>query len=135
MICLDTNAVITLLNRQSSRIHDGVRRARLAGDTVAISTLVFFELWFGVAKSERREHNARRLRDFCGRQILVLPFDAEDAEEGGEIRSELGRTGLVIGLYDLLIAAQARRRGAVMVTGNVREFSRVPGLIVEDWAN
>jgi tRNA(fMet)-specific endonuclease VapC len=134
MICLDTNCVIALLNRQSSPVHDKVRRARLSNEVVAISTLVLFELWYGVAKSARRERNAQRIRDFCDRHIAILPFDEQDAEVAGNIRAELNRAGTPIGLYDLLIAAQARRRGATLVTANGREFGRVPGLLVEDWA-
>ena len=58
----------------------------------------------------------------------------EDAEEAGNIRAALERAGKPIGPYDVLIAAQARRRGATLVTANEREFARVPGLKTEDWA-
>ena len=134
MICLDTNAAITLLNQKDSPIHESIRRAAAAGEVIAVSSTVLFELWFGAAKSARYEYNARRIADFCNRNITILPFDAEDAEVAGKIRVELARAGTPIGPYDLLIAAQARRRGAVLVTANGREFARVPGLKVEDWA-
>ena len=65
---------------------------------------------------------------------MVLPFDAEDAAHAGDIRAHLERKGTPIGPYDYLIAAQARRRGATLVTANRREFERVPGLMVADWA-
>ena len=63
-----------------------------------------------------------------------MPFETEDATHAGEIRAYLERSGTPIGYYDYLIAAQARRRGATLVTANNREFNRVPGLIVADWA-
>jgi tRNA(fMet)-specific endonuclease VapC len=66
--------------------------------------------------------------------VSIIAFDAEDAAEAGELRAALARTGTPIGPYDTLIAAQARRRSAALVTLNRREFERVPGLIVTDWA-
>jgi tRNA(fMet)-specific endonuclease VapC len=64
----------------------------------------------------------------------TLPFEAEDVAHAGDIRAHPESKGTPIGPYDYLIAAQARRRSAALVTLNVREFSRVPGLIVTDWA-
>jgi tRNA(fMet)-specific endonuclease VapC len=61
-------------------------------------------------------------------------LQAAIASEAGEIRAELERLGTPIGTYDVLIAAQARRRGAVLVTANTLEFARVPGLNRENWA-
>jgi tRNA(fMet)-specific endonuclease VapC len=89
---------------------------------------------FGIAKSDRREHSERLLERFLGLGIDVLPFDAEDAAHAGDIRALLESKGTPIGPYDCLIAAQARRRGATLVTLNTREFSRVSGLMVADWA-
>jgi tRNA(fMet)-specific endonuclease VapC len=66
--------------------------------------------------------------------IEVLPFEPADAEEAGDIRAALERAGTPIGPYDVLVAAQARRRDALLVTANEREFARVPGLKLEDWA-
>jgi tRNA(fMet)-specific endonuclease VapC len=96
--------------------------------------VALFELRFGIAKSNRREHSERLLERFLGLGIDVLPFDAEDAAHAGDIRAHLESKGTPIGPYDCLIAAQARRRGATLVTANGREFERVPGLMVADWA-
>lgn len=65
--------------------------------------------------------------------MRVLNFDQDDAREAGEIRATLRAAGTPIGPYDVLIAAQARRRDAVLITTNTREFVRVPGLRIEDW--
>lgn len=73
------------------------------------------------------------LSTFLGAGVDVIDFDAADAREAGDIRAHLKRAGTPIGPYDVLIAGQARRRGARLATLNAREFARVPGLIVEDW--
>ena len=64
---------------------------------------------------------------------MVVDFDREDAHAAGEIRADLAKKGTPIGPYDVLIAGQASRRGAVLVTNNLREFKRVDNLQVEDW--
>lgn len=76
----------------------------------------------------------RRLEDFLAAPIDIVAFDAEDAAMAGDVRTALERPGTPIGHYDILIAPQARRRGAVLVTANRREFERVPVLMVTDWS-
>jgi tRNA(fMet)-specific endonuclease VapC len=73
------------------------------------------------------------LEAFLSAPVETPAFDREDAEHAADIRSFLKRQGTPIGPYDILIAGQARRRGAILVTANVREFRRVPRLAVEDW--
>ena len=75
----------------------------------------------------------RLLAEFLAPGIAVLPLDAEDAAHAGDIRAHLESKGTPIGPYDCLIAAQARRRSATLVTSNRREFERVPGLLLTDW--
>ena len=104
------------------------------GTSVALPVVALFELRYGFAKSDRREHSERLLEQFLGLGIEVLPFETEDAVHAGDIRAQLESVGTPIGPYDCLIAAQARRRGVALVTLNTREFARVPGLIVTDWA-
>ena len=88
---------------------------------------------YGHARSDRQAEAERLLDEFLAPGIAVLPFDAEDAAHAGDIRAHLESKGTPIGHYDYLIAAQARRRGATLVTANGREFERVPGLLVTDW--
>jgi tRNA(fMet)-specific endonuclease VapC len=133
MYCLDANVVITVLKGRPLRVIERFRR-ELTRNVLLLPAITLFELQYGVAKSERRAENEDRLAIFLGAPIAVLPFDADDAREAGEIRAALSKAGTPIGPYDLLIAAQARRRGAVLVTANVREFARVPRLKTEDWA-
>jgi tRNA(fMet)-specific endonuclease VapC len=134
MICLDTNAVIAVLDRSSSRVDARLRRALLNRDALAISVVVLVELWHGALKSVRTEANIRRIEDFLAAPIEVLSFENDDAREAGNIRAALERAGTPIGPYDILVAAQARRRAATLVTANAREFACVPGLKTVDWA-
>ena len=101
---------------------------------VCVSTVVLHELWYGVAKSARRERNTERLQMFMAGPLEVLAFDEADARAAGEVRAELERSGTPIAAYDALIAGQAVRRGLTLVTANAREFDRVDGLMCEDWA-
>jgi tRNA(fMet)-specific endonuclease VapC len=133
MRCLDTNVVIGVLNGVSPRLLHRFEM-EFPRDTVVLPAIVLFELEYGVAKSSRRRENAERLAAFLRAPITILPFDADDAREAGDIRAVLAKAGRPIGPYDVLIAAQARRRGATLITANEREFARVPGLKTEDWA-
>lgn len=133
MICLDTNVVVSVLKGRPAHLIERFRR-ELSQGTLALPAVVLFELHYGIAKSERRQENAERLALFLEAPVTLVAFDSRDAEEAGEIRAALGRAGTPIGPYDVLIAAQARRRNAILVTANSREFDRVPGLRMEDWA-
>jgi tRNA(fMet)-specific endonuclease VapC len=134
MICLDTNAVIEVLNNRTSPVRTRIDAAIRRGRPLAMSSIVLFELRYGAAKSARPERNAQRILDFLSGPIEVLAFVDADAEEAGDIRAALERAGTLIGPYDILVAAQARQRDALLVTANEREFARVPRLKFEDWA-
>ncbi|MEO8995901.1 MAG: type II toxin-antitoxin system VapC family toxin [Nitrosospira sp.] len=125
---LDTNAVIAVLNAPNGPVSRRLRKHRPQG--VAVSSLVMHELYYGAFHSQRVERN---LAIVDGLQFEVLEFDQEDARHAGEIRAQLAHQGTPIGAYDVLIAGQARARGAVLVTRNVREFARVSELSVENW--
>ena len=103
------------------------------GGSILVSSVVLFELWYGVARSGRREENTERLRVFLLGVKSILPFEEEDASIAGDLRASLEMGGTPIGPYDLLIAAQALRSGITLVTANISEFARVPGLEWEDW--
>jgi tRNA(fMet)-specific endonuclease VapC len=134
MICLDTNIVIAAINRRIPKVRERLLNNLARGTIVGIPAIVLFEMWYGIKKSARPLQNAANLSAFLALDITPWPFEEEDAEEAGDIRAALERTGKPIGPYDLLIAAQARRRGATLVTANAREFARVPGLKTQDWA-
>jgi tRNA(fMet)-specific endonuclease VapC len=99
---------------------------------VRLSSVVKAELLYGARRSSRVSENLRLLERFFD-TIASFPFDDRCAEEYGLLREELDRAGTPIGPNDLLIAATARAHHAVLVTHNVREFSRVADLRLEDW--
>jgi len=134
MFCLDTNIIIHAINRRRPEFVVRISEELQAGRTLMVPAIVRFELEYGLAKSQRPEANRAILATLLARGFEQPAFDLDDAAEAGDIRAALEAKGWPIGPYDLLIAAQARRRGAALVTLNRREFERVPGLIVTDWA-
>ena len=126
---LDTNAVIAVLRDPGGIVAQRLRR-QSPGD-VAVSAVVLHELYWGAYRSARVEHNLAQVDALA---FPVPDLDLDDAREAGRLRAELAAVGLPIGGYDLLIAGQARARGLIVVTANTREFARVVGLSVEDWA-
>ena len=132
--CLDTNVCIAIINGSSVPVRARLKAVLAEGAVVCVSSVVLHELWYGVAKSARQESNTERVRGFLSGPFEILPWDDEDARAAGEVRAVLEKEGQVIGAYDALIAAQAVRRGITLVTANTREFTRVDGLMWEDWA-
>ncbi len=127
---LDTNAVISLVARRSDAL---LRRVEASEPgSLAISSVVAHELYFGAYRSEKVAFNLETLRLLFA-DLAILDFDREDARVAGEIRAELKRRGTPIGPYDTLIAGQAKARNLMLVTNNTGEFSRVAGLRIEDW--
>jgi tRNA(fMet)-specific endonuclease VapC len=126
---LDTNTCIAFFKKHSlitAKIEE------IGSSTLLLCTPVKAELWYGACKSARVAANQAVLRDFFT-QLKSLPFGDEAVAHYGEIRAFLAKEGTPIGPNDLLIAAVARAYNAILVTHNVREFSRVPGIVVEDW--
>ena len=108
-------------------------RAGEAPRELKVSAVTAFELEFGARRSSRYEE-VRRVIDAFFLNVEIVPFDFEASRHAGEIRAELTADGNLIGAYDLLIAGYTRSREATLVTNNVREFSRVPGLSIENWS-
>jgi tRNA(fMet)-specific endonuclease VapC len=131
---LDTNACIALMNGAPASVRSRFEKAIRADSRVYVSSVVAFELWYGIAKSARIETNTHRLELFLSSSVSALPFDNDDARAAGTIRSTLQAAGNPIGAYDYLIAGQALARELTLVTANVSEFSRVKGLSWQDWA-
>lgn len=126
---LDTcTCIYTIKNRPAE-----VREAfRMHHGQMAISTVTVMELVKGAEKSAQPDANMAVIEGFIAR-LEVLDFDHQAAFHSGQIIAELARSGQPIGAYDNQIAGHARSRGLIVVTNNLREFSRVPGLRVENW--
>lgn len=127
---LDTNLCIRALRDRPPAIRERLKQEQ---DTLCLSTVVLYELYVGAAQSPSPETNRAVIEAFV-EPFPVLEFDAEAAFHAARIRADLTRTGNIIGPYDLLIAGHARSLGLKVITGNLREFSRVDGLQCEDWS-
>lgn len=126
---LDTDIVSDLVRRPQGAVAD--RIANIGERRVCTSIIVASELRFGAAK-RGSERLTRQLESILS-ALPVLPLEEPADRHYAAIRRELESAGTPIGPNDLLIAAHARSLGATLVTGNVRELSRVPGLAVESW--
>ncbi len=127
---LDTNACIRILNGTSPGVVEQLEKLDPAD--VAISAIVKAELIYGARKSRRVAANLR-LVDAFSQPFVCLPFDDRAADAYGSIRADLEHEGRPIGPNDLLIAATALANSLTLITHNVSEFNRVPGLSVADW--
>ncbi len=131
MWLLDTNICIYLIKQKPRHVLDRLRAVDV--DKVAVSSITVAELEYGVAKSARPQQNAEALASLLA-PLTVEPFDDAAAAAYGPVRAELERLGTPIGSLDLLIAAHAIRLDRTLVTNNEREFRRIVGLKVENWA-
>lgn len=126
---LDTNICIyTIKNRPES-----VRKAFIEHDgQMGVSTITEMELIYGAEKSAAIARNLKDVEGFLAR-LEILDFDSAAAAHTGQIRAELANAGTPIGPYDQMIAGHARSLGLIVVTNNVAEFARVPGIRLENW--
>lgn len=128
---LDTNICIYIARRSPPEVLS--RLERLKPGDVGMSIITYLELVCGACKSRRVQSNLEAIERLSG-HVPVLPLDVPVARRYGQIRTELEKRGSPIGAYDLLIAAHALAGGLTLVTNNIREFRRVAGLRVENWA-
>ncbi len=131
MFVLDTDTCSYVMKRSSAPLLKRIRAVSL--DDQAVSIVTVAELLYGVQLSSRSDAAREAFNAFI-RHLAVLDWDYPAAEHYAEIRADLGRRGTPIGSNDLMIAAHARSIGATLVTNNVREFERVQGLRVANWA-
>lgn len=126
---LDTNTCICVIKNRPAALRE--RFDQLA-EALCISVITLGELLYGVEKSARRTENLQAVEQFTAR-LEVVPFSPRAAAHFGQIRAELAKLGTLCGAYDMLIGAHARSEGLRLVTNNVREFQRIPGLLAVNW--
>ncbi len=127
---LDTSVCIPLINRTEKRLAE--RLLDEAPSSVILCSVVKAELYFGARNSMKVAENLERVDRFCG-VFESLPFDDAAAVHYGSVRAQLKREGRPIGANDLMIASIALAANAELVTRNLEEFQRVPGLDVSSW--
>jgi tRNA(fMet)-specific endonuclease VapC len=128
---LDTNICIYIAKRRPPEV--AARFERLKPGEVGMSMITYGALRFGAEKSQYPAHATERLQRFA-EIVPVLPLPADTPLHYGRIRHELERAGTPIGANDLWISAHALAAGLILVSNNLREFARVPGLQAENWA-
>jgi tRNA(fMet)-specific endonuclease VapC len=131
-LMLDTTICITIIKQKPPEVLARFHRHDV-GD-IALSAITAAELQYGVYKSQQPQRNQAALDQFL-LPLVVADFDHSAAAAYGQIRAALERQGRPLGPLDMLIAAHALSRKLVLVTNNLGEFARVPGLAVEKWAS
>lgn len=126
---LDTNIAIHVIKERPREV---LRAFNVHAGQMCISTIAAAELYHGAEKSTTSSENLSIVEDFLSR-LQILPYSLKSAAHYGDIRADLERSGELIGVNDLHIAAHARSNGLILVTNNLREFNRVPGLRLENW--
>jgi tRNA(fMet)-specific endonuclease VapC len=129
VILLDTNICIHVINAKPPAVLERFRQHRMG--EIGLCSVVAAELAYGVAKSGSAR-NRQALEMFLA-PLIILPFDEAALWAYGDLRAELERKGTPIGALDTMIAAHALSQQSTLVTNNIREFARFPGLALENW--
>ena len=127
---LDTNICIYVLKNRSNTL----RKKFKAIKSICLSSIAYGELCFGIENGDAslKEERYKQLHLFTDK-LVIDPWDEEAARHSGLIRADLKKQGIMIGSNDMLIAAHARSLGAVLVTNNTKEFSRIPDILLDNW--
>jgi tRNA(fMet)-specific endonuclease VapC len=128
---LDTNICIYIIREKPIKVLKKLHTFNLSD--IAVSAITQSELEYGVAKSNRQKENHEALIKFLS-PLEIIPYDDKAAADYGQIRNHLEKKSAIVGAMDLLIGAHARSIPMTLVTKNLREFKRIPGLRVENWA-
>jgi tRNA(fMet)-specific endonuclease VapC len=127
---LDTNICIYIIKKKPPQVLKKFKTFKI--NDLGISSITLAELEFGVHLSSYPEKNQEALNEFLS-PLEIVPFDDRAAISYGKIRAYLQQRGLKIGAMDMLIAAQAKSLSIPLVTNNLKEFKRIPGLLLENW--
>ena len=128
---LDTHICIHIIREKPVKVLKKLRSFDISD--IAVSAITHSELEHGIVFSSRRKANQEALAQFLS-PLKIVPYDDRAAANYGQIRNRLEKKGSVIGAMDLLIGAHARSIPVTLVTNNHREFKKIPGLRVENWA-
>ncbi|MDX9715672.1 MAG: type II toxin-antitoxin system VapC family toxin [Dissulfurispiraceae bacterium] len=131
MYLLDTDICIYIINKKPLKVIEKIKTMKQR--QIKLSSISLAELYYGVSKSRAKSQNHFNLVKFVS-MFEVIPFTDADASYYGQIRAYLEEQGSIIGPYDMQIAAQAICHDLILVTNNLREYKRIPGLQVENWA-
>jgi tRNA(fMet)-specific endonuclease VapC len=126
---LDTDICIYVMKTYPPQLREKFNEV---ADQLCLSTITLGELHYGAEKSARRAQDLSALEQFAAR-LEILPFGEKAAAHYGQLRAELEKAGTPCGSHDMQIGGHARSEGLILVTNNLREFGRMPGLRTENW--
>jgi tRNA(fMet)-specific endonuclease VapC len=126
---LDTNICIYVMKNYPPNL---LAKFNALAEQLCISSITLGELHYGAEKSARRADNLIAIQHFTAR-LDVLAFETKAAAHYGQVRAELERAGAACGPHDMQIGGHARSEGMIVVTNNMREFTRMPGIRAENW--
>ena len=126
---LDTNICIYVIKNRPAQLRE---RFNNIADQLCISVVTLAELIYGAEKSVRPHENLAVVEQFCVR-LDVLAFAERAASHYGQLWADIERAGQPVGIHDMMIGGHARSEGLTVVTNNLREFQRMPGLRLENW--
>ena len=132
---LDTNTCSFLMRKKPEYLLEKLQQTAQAGHPIVVSAITYAELTFGAVNKKASSKMAGIVSEFAERLDVVIAWDKMAVERSTQIKKELGSHGTPIGHNDTLIAGRAVAMGAVLVTDNVREFSRVNRLKYESWVD
>ncbi|EDG6309995.1 PIN domain-containing protein [Salmonella enterica subsp. enterica serovar Kentucky] len=130
---LDTCICSFIMREQPEAVLKRLEQAVLRRHRIVVSAITYAEMRFGCTGKKASPRYAQLVDAFCSRLDAVLAWDRAAVDATTEIRAVLAAAGTPIGSNDAAIAGHAIASGAILVTNNVREFERVPGLQYEDW--
>ena len=131
MYLLDTNICIYIIKKKPIEVLNVLKKK--SKKDIFISSITVAELQYGVEKSRHVDKNRVSLIEFLS-IFNIINFDDKDAIEFGKIKTHLEKIGKIIGPMDLLISSQAKSKNMILVTNNIKEFERIDGLVLENWA-
>lgn len=128
---LDTNILIYLINHNPKSVEEKIKTLKIGA--LSTCSIVVSELYFGVEKSKYKEQNQKALETIL-KSLVIYDFGIKEAKEYAKLRFELEQAKSLIGNMDMLIASCARANHLILVTNNEKEFTRIKGLKIENWA-
>ncbi|WP_312631292.1 type II toxin-antitoxin system VapC family toxin [Pantoea piersonii] len=130
---LDTNICSFIMREQPEAVLMRLEQAVLRRDRIVVSAITYAEMRFGAIGKKASPRHAQLVEAFCARLDAILPWDRNAVDATTEIKAALTAAGNPIGPNDTAIAGHAIATDAILVTNNIKEFERVPGLTFEDW--